>query len=259
MASSELVIVTGAASGIGLAVTRRLLADGKFVAMVDQNAGQVELISRELNVNGPVTAPFTLDVRDDTATRDVASRIEAEMGLATGLVTCAGITRTRAAETMTREDFQDVMDINVTGTFLSCQSFGAGMLRRGCGAIVTIASVTGTGGQAGRANYVASKWAVIGLTKTLAIEWGGCGVRDNGVAPGPINTQLFAKVPEEFRDQVIFDRTPLGRAAEPEEVAEPIAFLLSDAASYINGSILAVDGGFTAGFATHRGGRDIAG
>jgi 3-oxoacyl-[acyl-carrier protein] reductase len=159
---------------------------------------------------------------------------------------------------MALDAFRKVIDINLIGTFLSCQTFARPMLKRGNGSIVTISSVSGTGGQSGRVNYAASKWAVIGVTKTLAIEWGNRGVRVNSVAPGPINTALFAKVPREFRDDVILQRTPLKRPAEPDEVANAISFLLSDDASFINGSVLNVDGGFTAGYVTHKSGADLA-
>jgi 3-oxoacyl-[acyl-carrier protein] reductase len=215
-------------------------------------------MSEELRAAGGETYPFALDVTDQAATQTVAADIESRIGAVSGLVTCAGVTQSGAAETMTLEAFRRVIDINLIGTFLSCQTFARPMLKRSKGSIVTISSVSGTGGQSGRVNYAASKWAVIGVTKTLAIEWGNRGVRVNSVAPGPINTALFAKVPKEFRDHVILDRTPLKRPAEPVEVASAIAFLLSDEAAYINGSVLNVDGGFTAGYVTHKSGADLA-
>jgi len=249
------VAITGAAQGIGLAVARALAADGHRVVMLDIQAEKVA--AAVAAIKGHAHA-YELDVTDHDATNAVAARIEAEHGPVTGLVTCAGTTRSAPASIMALRDWSLVLDLNLTGTFLSCQAFSRGMLRRRAGGIVTIASVSGTGGQPGRANYVASKWGVIGLTKSLAIEWGYQGVRVNAIAPGPINTELYTKVPAEFREGVINDRTPLARAAEPEEVAAVVRFLLSDGASYINGAVLPVDGGFTAGFATRKSGADTA-
>jgi 3-oxoacyl-[acyl-carrier protein] reductase len=258
MQTSDLVVVTGAAQGIGLALTRQLLERKHRVVMLDIHHVGVNRMSEELRAAGGETYPFALDVTDQEATQKVAAEVEDRIGAVGGLVTCAGTTQSGPAESMTLETFRRVIDINLIGTFLSCQTFARPMLERGKGSIVTISSVSGTGGQSGRVNYAASKWAVIGVTKTLAIEWGNRGVRVNSVAPGPINTALFAKVPEEFRENVIMQRTPLKRPAEPVEVANAIIFLLSDDASYINGSVLNVDGGFTAGFVTHKSGADYA-
>ncbi len=173
-------------------------------------------------------------------------------------VTSAGITAGSPSIDMGADTWQRVIDVNLSGTFFSAQAFARGMIARNEGAIVLISSASGLGGQAGRANYVASKWGVIGLAKTLAIEWGGMGIRVNAVAPGPIDTELFRKIPERFREEVLLSRTPLRRAAQPQEVADAIMFLLGPAARFVNGSVLTVDGGFTSGFATHDGGGNLA-
>jgi 3-oxoacyl-[acyl-carrier protein] reductase len=256
--TSDLVVVTGAAQGIGLALTQQLLGAGKRVVMLDINEDLTTRMSDEFRSEGFSTYPFGLDVVIESETLRIAAQVEKNIGPIGTLVTCAGITRSGPADSMSLENFRSVIDINLAGTFLSCQAFGKPMLARGQGAIVTISSASGLGGQSGRVNYVASKWAVIGLTKALAIEWGNRGVRVNSVAPGPINTALYAKVPEKFRENVIRQRTPLKRAAEPVEVANVILFLLSENASYINGSIVSVDGGISAGFLTHNSGADLA-
>jgi len=252
--TGEIIAVTGAAKGIGLALTRHLLASGKRVVMMDSDSAALQEISEDLCDAGGQTYAFAVDVTDETGLRRVAAEVESHIGPVSSLVTCAGIARSERAELMSLQDWKVVLDVNLTGTFLSCQAFGVPMLSRGRGAIVTISSGSGLGGQPGRANYAASKWAVIGLTKTLAIEWGNRGVRVNAVAPGAVNTALYAVVSNAAQKEVIMSRTPLKRPAEPVEVAQAVAFLLSNNASYINGAILTVDGGFTAGFATYRSG-----
>lgn len=254
--SLSLAVVTGGARGIGQAVTRQLLEEGKSVVMLDADQSALEQAMVTLaEFHGRIHARC-VDVREASAVQSCAESIEADLGPVDALVTCAGTTRLGAVESLDFADWKLVLDINLDGTFLCCQAFGRAMLARGRGAIVTVSSVSGLGGQSGRASYVTSKWAVIGLTKTLAIEWGHRGLRVNAVAPGPVNTELLARIPQRVRDGYTA-RTPLGREAQPQELADVIAFLLSPKASFINGVVLPVDGGFTSGYATARGGADI--
>lgn len=257
--SPRLALVTGAASGIGAAICRHLAAQGVSIAAADLNAAELDNFASELRAGGADVITQVLDVRNEAAQQSFVARIEQEFGAITDVVPCAGLARSSPAESMGAAAWSQVIDVNLTGSFLTLAAAAPMMLRRGRGAMVGICSITAKGGQPGRANYAASKWGLIGLLKTLAIEWGGRGVRVNGVAPNGVDTpMLLAGVPEAFRDGVMLDRTPMGRFARPQEIADVIAFLLSDSASYVNGAILEVDGGLTAGYLTHRHGDDFA-
>jgi NAD(P)-dependent dehydrogenase (short-subunit alcohol dehydrogenase family) len=174
------------------------------------------------------------------------------------MVACAGISPPSAADVMPDEVWTRCLDVNLTGMYRSLQPVGRRMVQRQRGAIVTIASIDGLGGHAGRAHYSASKHGVIGLTRALAIEWGRYGVRVNAVAPGVVDTPLLrANIPPDHLQYAMVDRNPLGRLARPEEQAGPTLFLLSDAASYVTGSVMTVDGGSSAGFFTRWSGADL--
>lgn len=251
--------VTGAAQGIGAAVCRRLAASGMGLAAADANGTALEGFAAELRDAGVPVLADVLDVRDRPALDAFVARTERELGPIAAVVPAAGLARSAPAETMDPAAWQLVIDVNLTGSFHACAAAAAPMLRRGAGAVCAISSITGRGGQPGRANYAASKWGLIGLVKTLATEWGGRGVRVNAVAPNGVDTpMLTAGVPQGFREGVMLDRTPMGRFATAEEVAAVVAFLLSSDAAYVNGAVVDVDGGLTAGYLTHRGGADYA-
>lgn len=252
-------LITGAGQGIGQALALALAEEGANLALADLNGEAAAALAEACTGKGVRAAGFVLDVRDAAAIETVVAAAENIIGPLMGAVPCAGVARAAPATTMPEDLWDLVIDTNLKGTFLTCQAVGRRMSERGTGAIVTIASITGFGGQSGRANYAASKWGVIGLTKTLAVEWGRFGLRVNAVAPNAVDTPMIrAGVPAEFVVGVMEDRTPLGRIAQPAEVADAILYLLSDRASYVNGSILPVDGGLTAGFLTHRSGAEMA-
>ena len=241
------VLITGAGQGIGLSIAEAVAIQGGGLALCDIQEQAVCDVAQQLAKRHDIPARgYQLDVRDVDGTRRVVDQAEAELGPLFGAVPAAGITRNDRADSIAPAQWQDVIDVNLSGAFYTAQAVAAGMLRRGSGAIVMIGSITAFGGQPGRVNYAASKWGLLGTMKTLALEWGSRGVRVNGVAPNAVDTPLFRNgVPEAFIEQVMMDRTPLGRIARVEEIAAVVLFLLSDAASFVNGAMVPVDGGLT--------------
>ena len=254
----KVVAVTGGASGIGLATATLLAKDGARVAILDINADGTGAAVAAINSAGGEARGFEVDVRDESSVARAAAAVAESLGHVYGLVACAGVSGAAKSEDLPLEELNRVLSVNTVGVFLTCQAFGRQMLAQGGGAIVVISSVGGFGGQSARLPYVTSKFAVNGIVKTLAVEWGRHKVRVNAVAPTFVDTPMIhAHVPKSFID-AIFDRTPMGRGAQPEEITGPIAFLLSDAARLITGAVLPVDAGLTAGFLVRGKGADLA-
>lgn len=253
------VLITGGASGIGRECALALARERAAVAIADADAEGATATVREIEALGARAVATSFDVRDPAATDAAVESIEQELGPLDGLITAAGISRPAPATELAAESWEAVIGVNLSGTFYSCQAAGRRMVARGRGAIVTIGSVSSLGGQSGRAHYCASKAGVVGLTRDLAVEWGSHGVRVNCIGPSATDTPMIrAGIPESFVTGVMEDRTPLGRLAQPSEVASVCLFLLSDLASYVNGALLMADGGVSAGFFTRGHGRDFS-
>jgi 3-oxoacyl-[acyl-carrier protein] reductase len=258
--AGQVMLITGAGRGIGEAVCRRLAAEGAALVMADLDAERLETVACAIRDEAGIEIMTgTVNAGDPSALNALVEAASSRFGRIDGAVPCAGIARAAPAEDMDDATWRSVLDVNLSGVFYTCRAVGRVMLRQSRGAIVNIASITAKGGQPGRANYAASKWGLVGLTKTLAVEWGNRGVRVNAVAPNGVDTPMIRDgLPADFVENVMLDRTPMARLARPEEVAAAVAFLLSDDAAYITGAVLEVDGGLTAGFMTHRHGADLA-
>lgn len=238
-------VITGAASGIGAATARLLAARGANVLIGDVDpaaAGTVELIR---STGGQADWAHT-DVTDESSVTALMDRALDAFGALNILVANAGIAEPKdPLHSMELRDWQRVIDINLTGVALSNKHALRHMLPAGSGTIVNVASILGSVGAANSNSYSAAKAAVANLTRSAALTYATSGIRINAVAPGYARTPLVDGLPEETRS-MMESRTPLGRLADPTEIAEAIAFLASDAASFMVGSILAVDGGYTA-------------
>lgn len=233
-------VVTGGASGIGLAVAERLLDDGWPVAIVDADGDA--LARAEVSFSDENAIFLEADITDEDEVADVFDQTVDRLGLIGGLVNSAGIARDLSAEETSAELFREILDVNLVGSFICAK---AALERMGATlSIVNMGSVSGLRANRGRVAYGASKAGVKLMSEVLALEYGNRGVRVNCVAPGPIQTPMVARLHSEEARRVWLGHVPQGRYGEPEEVAAAIAFLLSPEASYINGHTLAVDGGF---------------
>jgi 3-oxoacyl-[acyl-carrier protein] reductase len=254
---SKPILVTGGGSGIGRATALLAAQSGAPVAVLDVVADRAQETARSIVARGGKAVALTCEVRDRAAVERAVEAAEAALGPLYGVVPAAGISRPGRAEFMT-DGWTDMVDINLTAMFHTIQAVGRGLLARRTGAIVAISSTDGLGGHAGRTSYAATKFGVIGVVRSLAIEWGQRGVRVNAVAPGIVDTPMIGKgIPPDHLSDVFLDRIPMGRLSTAEEQADVILFLLSDAARYVTGAVVPVDGGLTAGFFTHRNGRDF--
>ena len=245
--TTRVAVITGAGQGIGRRTAEVLATKGYALALndirsVEDSLGAVRAMGAEaIEVLG--------DVASETDVERIAQTVERHYGKADLLVNNAGISFIRPAEETGAAEWRRVLEVNLTGPFLTCRAFGKMMLRRGVGAIVNVASVAGLSGIGDRAAYNASKHGLIGLTRTLASEWGGRGVRTNAVCPGWVKTEMDEadQAGGSYSDADIENRVPMARFARPHEIAEAIAFLGDPALSgFINGMELRVDGGWLA-------------
>ncbi len=242
---NRVAVVTGAARGIGRRVALTLAKRGYAVAANDLEAPEETL--GELKRTGADTLSLPGDVSDEGVVRGMVGAVMGGFGRVDVLVNNAGISLISPAEETALSDWRRVLEVNLTGPFLMCREFGKEMLRQGSGSIVNVSSVAGLLGVADRAAYNASKHGLVGLTRTLAAEWGGRGVRSNAVCPGWVKTEMDAEDQSGggYTDEDIEGRTPMGRFAKPEDVAWAVAFLADpEQSAFVNGHTLSVDGGW---------------
>jgi NAD(P)-dependent dehydrogenase (short-subunit alcohol dehydrogenase family) len=244
-ADKRVAVITGAAQGIGRRTAEVLAENGYGVALIDlhEPAATVESIQG----NGGVALGLTGDITRQATVEQFAERVFERFGQADVLVNNAGVSLIAPAETTTLLDYRRVIEVNLVAPFLLCQIFGNRMLSAGRGAIVNVASVAGLVAVADRAAYNASKHGLVGLTRTLAAEWGGRGVRVNAVCPGWVKTEMDVadQAGGSYTDADIRGRVPMGRFATPDDVASAIRFLADpNQSGFVNGHCLSVDGGW---------------
>ena len=242
----RVALVTGGSRGIGAAVCGELAAAGATVAVnYVANAAAAEAVVEGIRAAGGEALAVQGDVGSAQGAAALVDQVERDVGPIAILVCNAGITRDNLIVKLDEDDWRSVIDTNLGGAFFTCKAVSRPMLRRRAGVIVTMSSVVGVRGNAGQTNYAASKAGLIGLTKSLAKELGGRGIRANAIAPGYIATELTEVLPEPAQEAILTS-TPLGRIGEPADVASAVRFLVSDAAKFVSGAVLAVDGGLGA-------------
>jgi 3-oxoacyl-[acyl-carrier protein] reductase len=240
----KVALITGAGQGIGAATALKFAREGATVIACDIDASSLKDVTEACMKAGAQAAAYCVDTTDRHGVDEAVASVIERFGRIDVLVNNAGITRDARLQRMTLDQFDAVIDVNLRAVFHVSQAVSHGMISQGSGVILNASSVVGIYGNFGQTNYAASKFGVIGFTKTWSRELGPKGIRVNAVAPGFIDTSILSTIPEEvlckMREQV-----PLGRLGAPEEVANVYAFLASDEASYINGAVIEVSGGMT--------------
>ncbi len=237
--SDKVVLITGGTRGIGMACARRFLDEGARVALCGRSATSAGEASEHL---GGDCRGYGCDVSDAEAVNALVTRVLDDFGALHVLINNAGVTHDGLLARMKTEHWHKVIETNLSGVFHCCRAAAKPMLRQRYGRIINIGSVTGIRGQAGQCNYAAAKAGLIGFSKAYAREVGSRNITVNVIAPGLIDTDMTAGMSEDMRAAAI-EHIPAGRAGLPEEVAAAVAFFASDAAAYINGAVLPVDGG----------------
>ncbi|HEY1305536.1 MAG TPA: glucose 1-dehydrogenase [Vicinamibacterales bacterium] len=244
--SGRSAIVVGGTSGIGRTLALGLADAGADVVATGRRANLVEEVAAQIEARGRRSLRVAVDVGDRQALERLRDRCLETFGRLDILVCAAGITKRVSTLDMTETDWTNILETNLTGTLRCCQVFGREMVRRGSGRVITIASLTSMLGMFEVAAYAASKSAVAGLTRSLAVEWAPSGVTVNAILPGVFKTDLNRALLESPRGQEFLMRTPMRRFGRVDELVGAAVYLASDAASFVTGHLLAVDGGFLA-------------
>jgi 3-oxoacyl-[acyl-carrier protein] reductase len=240
----KVCIVTGSAQGIGLATALKFAREGASIAVWDLTPGGVDEAVRQCREAGAAAEGFVVDVTQRTMVDAAARGTKDRFGRIDVLVNNAGITQDARLQKMTLEQFDRVIDVNLRGVFHCAQAVADTMVAQGYGVILNASSVVGLYGNFGQTNYAATKFGVLGFTKTWSRELGPKGVRVNAVAPGFIMTHILDTIPDKVLEDMKH-RVPLHRLGTPEEIANVYCFLASDEASYVNGAVIEVSGGMT--------------
>jgi 3-oxoacyl-[acyl-carrier protein] reductase len=242
MSEKRLAIVTGAARGIGRAIVLELLKQGRIVAGIDLNAEQLRDLEQVCQQQGFEVITKCVDITNTAALTEILEELANQLGGIGILVNNAGITRDKLMIQMDDEDFDKVIAVNLRAAFVATRVAARSMVRNKFGRIISISSVAGVMGQAGSTNYAASKAGLIGMTKSIAREVGKKNITANCIAPGFIQTDMTAVLPDEVKQKAM-EVIPVRRFGTVEDVARAVAFLASDDAGYISGQVLCVDGG----------------
>jgi 3-oxoacyl-[acyl-carrier protein] reductase len=238
----KIALITGGAQGIGKSIAVRFLEEGAKVALCDVNPEGAQAAAMELSQSGNTVRAYAMNVSDEKSVNDAVQNIMNDFGRVDILVNNAGITRDNLMIRMKKEDWDAVIAVNLTGAFNVSRAVIRGMMKQRYGHIINIASVVGITGNAGQANYSASKAGLIGLTKTMAKEFASRSITVNAVAPGYIQTDMTEHLSEEAKEAFL-SVIPLNKPGTAEDVSSSAVFLASDDASYITGQVLCVDGG----------------
>ncbi len=241
---NKVAIITGGAAGIGEATATKFAAEGAKVVLWDLDETRGKALTEKLNKEGQTAVFDKVNTAKYAEIEAAAERVFKHFGAIDILINNAGITRDSTLKKMTPEQWQQVIDVNLSGVFYCTKIISEYMLQKGYGRILNASSVVALYGNFGQTNYVATKAGLIGMTKTWARELGKKGITVNAVAPGFIATEMVAAMPENVI-QSMESKVPIGRLGKPEEIASAYLFLASDEASYINGTTLSVDGGMT--------------
>lgn len=235
-------VVTGGGRGIGKAIALALAGEGADIAVLDLDAETAQSAASAVKESGRNSLAVDVDISDYSATEQAVNKVLDLWKSVDIVVNNAGITRDNLLMRMDENDWDSVLAVNLKGAFNICRLLARPMMKERSGSIINIASIVGMMGNAGQANYAASKGGLIAFTKSLAREFAPRGIRVNAIAPGFIATEMTDKIPEKIREEMV-NSIPLGRMGQPEDVARGVVFLASPSAGYVTGQVLVIDGG----------------